>query len=166
MGRREALDIRYERHIQRGASPDDCWIWTGSGNKAGYGQMRLGRSGRGNPVISVHRWSYEHYVGPIPEGMWVCHHCDNPKCSNPKHLYAGTPRQNMRDAMVRGRRAKKLAFGGRVRKLTDDDVRAIRVDVREPHVIAAAYGISEVHVVNVKTRRRKSHVLDAPPVAG
>lgn len=160
---RVPLEIRYERHIRRGASPDDCWIWHGSGNKAGYGQMRVGRTGNG-PVVSVHRWAYEHFVGPIPEGKWVCHHCDEPRCSNPKHLYAGDPWENMRDCVERGRRAAKHAFGGRLNKLTDDQVRAIRVDERSPVVVGLAHGVSELTVRAVRRRKRKAHVADEPVV--
>jgi hypothetical protein len=154
------LEIRYERHIDRSAGPDGCWVWTGSGNQAGYGQLRVGRKG---PVISVHRWAYEHFVGPIPEGYWVCHHCDNPKCSNPKHLYAGTPQENMRDAVVRGRRPKKVKFGGRVKKLTDDMVRAIRADTRPACLVAVNFGVSECTVFAIRARRRKDHVPNDGP---
>lgn len=157
------LEMRFERKIERGATPDDCWIWHGNRNQAGYGQFRVGRTGNG-PVISVHRWAYEYFVGPIPAGKWICHHCDNPRCANPRHLYAGDPWENVSDCKERVRRAKTYAFGGRVNKLTDDQVRAIRVDQRDSVLVALAHGVSAVHVDKVKRRLRKAHVPDEPAV--
>ncbi len=152
------LELRYERHIRRGPELDDCWLWAGNANQAGYGQFRVGR--RGNPVISVHRWAYSYFVGPIPDGAWVLHRCDNPRCSNPKHLYAGTPMNNAADCVDRERRAKKHKFGARQMKLTDAHVRAIRKDTRPAMCVARRYGISEPHVSAIRSRKRKGHVPD------
>lgn len=153
----ESLEVRFERHVRR---TDSCWIWEGGANQAGYGQFRIGRSGHGHPVISVHRWSYEHFVGPIPPGAWICHHCDNPSCVRPDHLYAGTAKQNSADAIVRNKRAKKVKFGARKRVLTDDAVRAIRADDRPVWIVAHAFEVSETTVYAVKSRLRKAHVPD------
>lgn len=156
MGKRMPLDIRYELHINR--IPGGCWEWQSAHNQAGYGQFIIGRPGNG--VISVHRWAYEHFVGPIPDGLLVLHKCDNSRCSNPDHLYVGTQKDNTNDKKARGRYAKTHVFGPRHRKLTDDDVRAIRLDERPQYVIAAAYKISESHVSGIKSRVRKGHVPD------
>lgn len=157
------LEIRYERHIER--LPDGgCWLWNGNRNQAGYGQLRVGRTGNG-PVISVHRWAYEKWKGPIGKGLMVLHKCDNPRCSNPEHLYAGTGKQNAADAIARGRRAKRYKFGPRKSKLSDDDVRAIRASEEKTWQIAHRFNISETHAYQIKTRRRKAHVPDpAGPV--
>lgn len=74
-----------------------CWNWTGDMRRA-YGALRV--DGR---RIGAHRISYQLFRGPIPNGMQICHHCDNPRCCNPDHLFIGTPTTNMRDKMNKGR---------------------------------------------------------------
>jgi hypothetical protein len=65
----------------------------------GYGQFR-GPTGR---VVTTHRFSYEHFKGPIPDGMLICHHCDTPQCVNPEHLFTGSSTENARDMVAKGR---------------------------------------------------------------
>lgn len=158
MGKTRPIIERYERNINRTAT---CWEWTKSLSNNGYAQIRVGRPGNG-PVWLVHRWAYQHFVGPIPEGMMVLHRCDNRKCSNPEHLYVGTQADNMRDRSERHPNARgyKRPFVPRKYKLTDDQVRAIRIDVRPNHIVAVAFNVSENHVSNIRHRLRKQHVPD------
>lgn len=155
------LHIRYERHINR---TESCWLWTGPLGSQGYPQMRVGRSGNG-PIWLVHRWAYQHFVGPIPEGLMVLHKCDIRHCSNPDHLYVGTQKDNMRDRSERHPNARgyKRPFIARHKKLSDDDVRGIRQDDRPHYLIATQYKISETHVFGIKARIRKQHVSDDGP---
>lgn len=79
---------------------DECWEWTKSKFKDGYGQFWLNRTNR-----LAHRVAYELFVGKIPEGMFVCHSCDCPPCVNPKHLFIGTHQDNTTDSVNKNRRA-------------------------------------------------------------
>ena len=80
---------------------DTCWLWSGSKLPGGYGQMARQRGIR--PHIRAHRLSWELANGDIPDGLFVCHHCDNPACVRPDHLFLGTNGDNMRDMVSKGR---------------------------------------------------------------
>lgn len=77
---------------------DGCWNYTLKTNDSGYGVVWVD-----GKRVRAHRLSYEHFVGQIPDGMFICHKCDNPSCVNPDHLYAGTQKDNIRDMFERGR---------------------------------------------------------------
>lgn len=81
---------------------DGCWIWTGATHPNGYGHLR-GEGGVAAPFVYAHRAVYELTFGPIPDGLSVCHTCDNPRCVRPDHLWLGTASDNMRDCVAKGR---------------------------------------------------------------
>lgn len=89
-----------------------CWLWTGAPTRGGYGHFWNGESVerpglKPNRInVSAHRWSYQHFVGAIPDGLFVLHHCDTPSCVRPSHLFVGTQRDNVQDCIRKGRRAK------------------------------------------------------------
>jgi hypothetical protein len=71
-----------------------CWLWTGPTERKGYGRWRR---------TLAHRESWARANGSIPDSKWILHHCDNPPCVNPAHLYPGTVVENVRDMVTRGR---------------------------------------------------------------
>lgn len=90
-------DERFNSNIDR-SDQSGCWVWTGGKSRGGYGVFNLGARGR---KTLAHRWAYERYVGPIPPGQLVRHHCDNPPCVNPAHLTTGTHKDNADDRTER-----------------------------------------------------------------
>jgi len=86
-----------ERRLMAKVSPEPtsgCWLWTGSVNTSGYGQ--IGRGGKDGSLVLVHRASYEIHRGPIPKGMVLDHLCRCRTCVNPAHLEVVTNRENIR----------------------------------------------------------------------
>ncbi len=86
-----------------------CIEWQGARLSAGYG--KTGAGGRGGKTLLTHRVAYELTHGPIPDGMFVCHHCDNPPCVNVDHLFLGTHEDNTRDKMDKGRHGYGALYG-------------------------------------------------------
>lgn len=137
-------------------SRSGCWEWTG-GKSHGYGQVRVHEVWGSDPVY-VHRLSYILHHGPIPDGLNVCHHCDNTVCFNPEHLFLGTHADNVADMVAKRRHGIGIANG--MAKLTDQQVKAIRVLKAEgisQREIAKMFGVSEGHVSTlIKGKKRGS----------
>jgi hypothetical protein len=87
---------RFWAKVQRG---EGCWEWQGANNGKGYGCFGK----EGSRPYYAHRFSWELHAGPIPDGLFVLHRCDNRRCVNPEHLFLGTQGDNMRDMIAKGR---------------------------------------------------------------
>jgi len=135
---------------------NECWIW--KKQKSGrYGTMTI----NGVKSIGAHRFSYEHFNGEIPEGMFICHHCDQPKCVNPKHLFLGTPQDNVDDKMRKGR--FKCAIGEQQGNsiLTEDQVKEIKLKLKEgiyQRIIAKEYNIAQSAISKINKGIYWKHV--------
>lgn len=130
---------------------NNCWEWTGLKDKDGYGlfnykqkQYRAART-----ALSIDGRI-------VPDGMYACHHCDNPSCVKPSHLYIGTPKDNSRDAIVRNRnrRGERSHFS----KLTDDIVRHIRTADKCVGDLAKEYNVSHSAISLVRSRKTWKHI--------
>ena len=132
----------------------ECWEWQGGIGKDGYGVVwLLGAQFR------AHRIAYLLENGGIPDGALICHHCDNPKCCNPSHLYAGTTVENRRDCIRRGRVRIPCGEERRDAKLTELAVREIRACKNfSAALLARQYGVSSSLIWAIKQRRTWRHV--------
>lgn len=139
-----------------------CWIWRGNVNTAtGYGRLFF----RGRNLFA-HRVSFGLHHGPIPDGMNVCHHCDNPPCVNPEHLFLGTDRDNVDDKMRKGRWGGGVTRGSRHHHavLDESQVSEIKGLLRLPHFhgkyaqMGRAFGVDECAIHHIKSGRSWAHV--------
>lgn len=153
----------YATFMTKVKKTDSCWLWMAGLNVAGYGSLPYASPGE----RTAHRESYRFHKGPIPEGMHVCHTCDNRRCVNPDHLFLGTHKDNMKD--MREKRRYKLpkpeqkARGEKVgaSKLTGEKVSLIRslaASGVKHGVIAAQFDISDCTVCNIVNRVYWKHV--------
>lgn len=137
---------------RRGA--DECWLWTGVRNYKGYGSLRL--DGRNRVATHVALWLE---TGVWPKGgFFVCHHCDNPSCVNPAHLYVGTAADNARDRAMRNRtshstgRARELNANAKLDEKRVAEIRQLRGQISQKK-IAAIYGVSASAIDHIHAGR-------------
>ena len=156
---KQRLKERFTKHLEQcKKTPDECWEW-GIIDPNGYGTISAGSSGRGHYIRKyAHRMSYETHKGPIPEGLNVCHHCDNRKCVNPDHLFVGTDLDNHTDKVRKGRQSRGERHGGS--KLTEDIVRKIRNGELKPsRKLVRELGIAgSSHLYMIKLGKLWKHV--------
>jgi len=98
LGGSVAMDTK-SRFWSRVQKTEGCWLWTGCVNSTGYGSGTFGKA----RTHMAHRFSWEIAHGPIPDGLCVCHRCDNPRCVRPDHLFLGTRSDNQNDRVAKGR---------------------------------------------------------------
>jgi hypothetical protein len=128
--------------------PGGCWGWIGATDPFGYGQVWS--EGR---VQAAHRVAWRLVKGPIPSGSLVLHHCDNPPCSNPDHLFLGTQKDNMMDAASKGRIATNP-------KLTVEQAMAIRSSTGRGVDLAGEHGVSQALVSMIRSGKRRPYLQE------
>lgn len=131
-----------------------CVEWAGWKDRAGYGLRRF----NGKKECFAHRVAWEIAFGPIPEGMCVCHRCDNPPCVNVEHLFLGTQLENMRDRQAKGRghSSRNRGESNPSAKLDIAAVAVIRATAGTPNQIAEYYGVSQATIRFIQNGKRWS----------
>lgn len=152
----DTADGRLNRHgwvvVETG-----CWEWSGYRDQDGYGRVTWNDS-----AVPSHRLAYETWVGPIPEGLFILHSCDNPPCINPDHLSPGTAKENAQDRDSRNRSNVLRGAASPNSKLTEKDV----IDIRRKYAaggvrqieLASEYGVGQMQVSRIIRGERWSHV--------
>lgn len=130
-----------------------CWLWTACIGTGGYGLFRLN-----GPQLRAHRASHILFVGPIPEGLYVCHKCDVRSCVNPDHLFLGTHADNSADM---ARKQRTVGEKHSATKLTENNVTEIRrlAPVATRASIARRFGVSRSHVSKIIHGHNWKHSL-------
>ena len=146
---------RFWPRVQKTAT---CWLWLGTCANKGYGQIRFQ-----NRMTLTHRIAWELHYGPIPAGLFVCHHCDNPPCCNPAHLFLGTNHDNLMDSSRKGRHKNPSFLGSSnpYSKLKESDIVTIRLLQQNglpQRSLAKQYNVSEALISRIIHRTIWSHV--------
>lgn len=141
---------------------DACWEWQGFRDSDGYG--RVSTAERVPAVAS--RVAYETWVGVIPSGLVICHTCDNPPCCNPRHLFAGTAKDNTHDMLAkqRGSHGERHHW----QRISDNNVHLIRYlsdQGIKQRVIARMIGCSQAQVSNIVRQAQRKHDTNWTPLA-
>lgn len=157
----EAAAVRFWSRVQKS---EGCWEWQGHILPSGYGAVMAPCADKRHPM-RAHRLAYELAVGPIPEGLHVLHHCDNPRCVNPEHLWLGTHADNMGDRGRKGRARLQARRGEAVpmAKLTDEQVREIRrryAAGETQTALGKEFGTAQNNVSDIVLRKRWTHIID------
>lgn len=138
-----------------------CWNWTASLRPTGYGQMRF----MGTTELA-HRVSWILFRGQIPKAsnvygtMNVLHHCDNPRCVNPEHLFIGDQADNAKDSVAKERWGPRGCKGERhgKAKLKEKDILFIRTSTLGPSQLAIQFGMSKSAIQHILKRRCWTHL--------
>lgn len=161
-----AHDTLSEHFWARVQKTDSCWLWTKTIDKKGYGEVHHTKR------TFAHRVSWMLHFGEIPKGLFVCHHCDVRNCVRPDHLFIGTNYMNVQDRerKGRGRYVVPIRQGEAhcCAKLTNEIVLQIRADGRFKtkefrREMAAKFGVSSGHILNVMHGRTWRHLLPPSP---
>lgn len=158
----EQLKKRFFEGFDKSGDPNSCWPWIKGRDHYGYGQISSKKI-----KIKTHRLSWIINNGPIPEGLYVCHSCDNPPCVNPKHLWLGTHKDNMGDLVTKGLTKKGVKHWNH--KLTESDIRDIckHIEAGESQrYISKIFGVANQSISKIVTGKRWNGITGYKPIFG
>jgi hypothetical protein len=133
------------------AQENGCIFWTGAISGKGYGVGCLHKN-----IVAAHRLAYETFVGGIPDGICVCHHCDTPHCINPDHLFLGTHNDNMQDKVRKTRHSHGEIHG--MAKLTEAQARFVIGAGLSSAALAQMFGVTTDHITMIRKGKAWRHL--------
>lgn len=163
-GRRSGAEGRFWSRVDRSGGPSACWPFMGCRDSQGYGKLVIAGTG-----WLAHRYASTLADGPIPEGIQVLHHCDNPPCCNPAHHFRGSNNDNVADREAKGRTStspRNVGSKHPLSKLTEVQVREMRERYQPGYGgytrLAREYGVSPKTVGQIVKGKRWVHVMPRP----
>ena len=160
---RKRLFLR-RKIVQLSHMKTPCWEWEGSIAPNGYGRITICKNGKPR-MVSIHRISAWLWLGiPLKSKKCICHHCDNKKCFNPKHLFLGTHKKNMEDMVKKGRSAHRRGEEGNTAKLNNEQVLSIRKRLSDGEIgaaLAREFEVCPATICSIKKRKTWGHL---PPL--
>lgn len=149
-------ECKFWSMFDKSGGPDACWPWKSNKTPGGYGNVPANLAGK---RTGAHRHAFALHNGVSPGRLSVCHECDNPACGNPRHLWSGTQRENMLDAIRKGRFVA-VAPGELhpLAKLNEDKVRAILETGEKAAALAERFGVAEGTIRSVRQGKTWRHV--------
>jgi hypothetical protein len=151
------FDVQHCGYINTDGMPSACWVWNAGRHKFGYGQFK-----NGGVNCMAYKIAYIYIRGNIPDGLLVCHHCDNPPCVNPAHLFVGTYQSNMDDKTAKGRNNASKGDAHSCSILTEAKVVRMR-ELRQTTALTLEdlsdiFGVCPQTVHDIVTRKRWMHI--------
>lgn len=150
----DRLKQSYDKYVVR--NDNGCWGWTGTPSKK-YGSLQYGGKYK---TVGIHVASWIIHFGEIPNGLWVLHKCDNSRCSNPEHLFLGSPTDNVKDMHQKGRNKTPRGSMTPGAKLKEFQIIEIRKLLKEMTLdnIAKKFNVDIITIFDIKHNKTWKHV--------
>lgn len=156
VSRKLTIAERLDLLLDKSGGPEACWPYIRKLHRTGYAPVRFHGSIKG-----VHVWAYEVAFGPVMDGMFVLHACDNRRCGNPAHLSVGTHQDNMNDKVARGRQARMAGEENPFAKLTKDqaiEIKRRRLSGERVVDLVREFGVSGFAIYGIATGKTWAHL--------
>jgi hypothetical protein len=130
----------------------NCWeVVSHKPSSKGYTRLYIG-----GEMVQTHRFVYESFYGEIPEGLFICHTCDNRVCINPEHLFLGTLQDNVSDMVAKDRQAKGSNIANS--KYSEDQIKDIKYGAAPVKELMNKYGMSKANICKIRQGKLWVHI--------